>query len=61
MSKGSKPRSIDKDTYDSNFDKIFGKKPLTSIGEKKRGRPKKSQDPMDSNPPAQDNPEVKSN
>jgi hypothetical protein len=43
MSKGSKPRPIDKDSYDSNFDKIFGKKPLTSVGEKKRGRPKKSQ------------------
>lgn len=43
MSKGSKPRPIDKKSYDDNFDKIFGKKPLTSVGEKKRGRPKKSQ------------------
>lgn len=31
MSKGSKPRPIDKDQYDSNFDRIFGQKPLTAI------------------------------
>lgn len=31
MSKGSNPRPVDKEEYDKNFDRIFGKKPLTSL------------------------------
>jgi hypothetical protein len=31
MSKGSNPRQIDKEAYDTNFDKIFGKKPLSAL------------------------------
>lgn len=29
--KGSKPRPVDKDKFDKNFEKIFGTKPLTSL------------------------------
>ena len=36
MSKGSKPRPIDMDEYNKNFDKIFGKKPLSSLARKNR-------------------------
>jgi hypothetical protein len=31
MSKGSKERPIDKEAFYSNYDKIFGEKPLTSL------------------------------
>lgn len=31
MSKGSNPRQVDKEAFDSNYDKIFGEKPLTSL------------------------------
>lgn len=47
MSKGSKPRPVDREKYNENFDKIFGSKPLPSIskecvdeGEKKKNRKK---------------------
>lgn len=33
MSKGSKPRPVDREKYNENFDKIFGSKPLPSISE----------------------------
>ena len=33
MSKGSKPRPVDQDKYNENFDKIFGSKPLSSVSE----------------------------
>lgn len=36
MSKGSKPRPIDMDEYHKNFDKIFGKKPFSSLAKKNR-------------------------
>lgn len=50
MSKGSKPRSVDSKKYYENFDKIFGPKPLSSVGEgrvgkgeeKKRRKPRKN-------------------
>jgi hypothetical protein len=29
--KGSKPRPVDKQQYDKNFDRIFGKKNLSSV------------------------------
>lgn len=29
--KGSKPRPVDKQNYDKNFDRIFGKKNLSSL------------------------------
>jgi hypothetical protein len=32
--KGSKPRPVDKDKFNKNFDKIFGKKQITSIKKK---------------------------
>lgn len=31
MSKGCNPRPIDKQAFDSNYDKIFGQKPLSSL------------------------------
>jgi hypothetical protein len=31
MSKGSNPRQVDKEAFDSNYDKIFGQKPITSL------------------------------
>ena len=33
MSKGSKPRPVDQEKYNENFDKIFGSKPLSSVSE----------------------------
>jgi hypothetical protein len=36
MSKGSNPRQIDKEAYDTNFDKIFGKKPLSALDQEKQ-------------------------
>jgi hypothetical protein len=35
VSKGSKPRPIDKQSYGSNYDKIFGKKPIVAISPSK--------------------------
>lgn len=29
--KGSKPRPVDKQNYDKNFDRIFGRKDLSSL------------------------------
>lgn len=43
--KGSNPRPIDKDKYDSNFEKIFGHKPLASLNQQNEDeskRPKKT-------------------
>lgn len=40
MSKGSKPRPIDRETYNENFDKIFGSKPLPSVSEECVGQGK---------------------
>jgi hypothetical protein len=31
MGKGSKPRPIDKESFNKNYDKIFGKKKLTAL------------------------------
>jgi hypothetical protein len=33
MSKGSKPRPVNQEKYNENFDKIFGSKPLSSVSE----------------------------
>ena len=43
MSKGSKPRPVDQDKYNENFDKIFGSKPLSSVSEERvdEGKEKK--------------------
>ena len=31
MSKGSKPRPVDEEKFNENFDRIFGKKALSSL------------------------------
>lgn len=41
MSKGSKPRPVDQEKYNENFDKIFGSKPLPSVGEERVDEGKK--------------------
>ena len=41
MSKGSKPRPVDQEKYNENFDKIFGSKPLFSVSEECVGQGQK--------------------
>jgi len=36
MGKGSKPRPVDKKRFDSNYDKIFGKKQVDKKNKEKR-------------------------
>ena len=47
MSKGSKPRPVDTEKYNENFDKIFGSKPLSSVSEEcvDEGKKKKKRGP----------------
>ena len=47
MSKGSKPRPVDTEKYNENFDKIFGSKPLSSVSEESvdEGKKKKKRGP----------------
>lgn len=39
--KGSKPRPVDQEKYNENFDKIFGSKPLSSVSEERVDEGKK--------------------
>lgn len=36
--KGSKPRPVDQEKYNENFEKIFGQKPLSSVSEERVGQ-----------------------